>query len=100
MDTKCRVEYLTSFYADIAAVSKDLEEYPQKAARIFAKADKAILDLEKFPEMYQEYRYLPGYRCIIVEDYMVVYKYHKQIGLVNVHNLIYGGKNIPAHLKL
>ena len=94
-----RIEYISTFHADILVVNEFLAEYPRKAARVFAKADKAISILKTMPELYPVYHDVPEYRAIVIEDYMVFYKFKKQDRLVEIHRLIYGRMDIPAQLQ-
>jgi len=96
---KYKIEYISTFHADILAVNRFLAEYPRKAARIFAKADKAIMNLRTMPELYPVYHDVPAYRSIVIEDYMVFYKVKKQERLVEIHRLIYGHMDIPAQIQ-
>ena len=71
MGMSYKIEYISTFYSDVRSVVDFLTEYPSKAARIFAKADKSISSLEEMPEMYPVYMDLPTFRFIVVEDYLV-----------------------------
>ena len=96
---KYRIEYISTFHADVLSVEKFLAEHPKKAMRIFAKIDKALLNVKKMPEMYPVYHVIPTYRFITVEDYVVLYKFRKKDGVVEVHRLFYGGMDIPVHMQ-
>ena len=93
-----RIEYISTFYADVSSVAEFLSEYPRKAARIFAKIDKILGNLENMPEMYPVYKDVPSFRFITVEDYLVFYKVKKQDEIVEIHRLLYGRMDIPAHI--
>jgi len=41
-----KLEYISTFYSDIASVSDYLEDYPQKAKRLFEKMDIPIQLIE------------------------------------------------------
>ena len=71
---KYRIEYISTFYMDILAITEFLTDYPEKASRIFAKIDRALKPLGKMPEMYPVYPDVPSYRFIVVEDYLVFYR--------------------------
>ena len=94
-----KIEYISTFYTDIQSVLDFLAEYPGKAARIFAKADKSISNLEEMPEMYPVYVDIPSFRFIVVEDYLVFYKFIQESGIVEVHRLLYGRMDIPEHMQ-
>jgi plasmid stabilization system protein ParE len=76
-----------------------LIEYPVKAARIFAKIDRALGNLRKMPEMYPVYQDVPAFRFITVEDYLVFYKVEKQNKIIEIHRLIYGRMDIPKQME-
>jgi plasmid stabilization system protein ParE len=98
---KYKIEYISTFHTDVLSVAEYLEEYPKKAARIFAKMDRAIKNLEDMPELYPIYRDIPSFRFIVVEDYLVFYKVKKKGkgGIVEIHRLIHGRMDIPAHIQ-
>ena len=94
-----KIEYISTFYFDVQSIMDFLTDYPSKAARIFAKADKSISNLEEMPEMYPVYMDIPSFRVIVVEDYLVFYKFIKESGRVEVHRLLNGRMDIPEHIR-
>jgi len=94
-----RVEYISTFHADVLTVAEFLEEYPKKAARIFATIDNALRNLAKWPEMYPVYHDIPAFRFIVAEDYLVFYKVKNQEKLVEVHRLLHGRMDVPTHMQ-
>ena len=99
MGMSCKIEYISTFLSDVQTVADLLVEFPNKAARIFAKADKSISNLKEMPEMYPVYMDVPSFRFIVVEDYLVFYKFIKDRGIVEVHRLLYGRMDIPEHMQ-
>ena len=99
MAMKHRIEYISTFYADVVSVEGFLEEYQRKAARIFAKIDKAVKGLEEMPELHPVYHDIPDFRFFVVEDYLVFYKVKKSLGIVEIHRLIHGRMDIPGHIQ-
>jgi len=95
---KYRFEYISTFHSDIAEVTSNLEEYPQKAKRIFKNIDKKLLYLVDSPELYPIYDDFPVFRRIVVEDYLVFYSINEAQKVIEVHRLIYGRMDIIAHL--
>ena len=93
-----KIEYISTFYSDVRSVMVFLAEYPSKAARIFAKAEKSISNLKEMPEMYPVYMDIPTYRFIVVEDYLVFYRFIQESGIVEVHRLLYGRIDIPEYM--
>ena len=94
-----KIEYISTFHFDVQSVADFLAEYPSKAARIFAKADKSISSLKELPEMYPVYTDMPSFRFIVVEDYLVFYKFIQESGVVEVHRLLYGGMDIAKQMQ-
>ena len=99
MDMKYNIEYISTFHVDMLTVARILDEYPEKAARIFAKAEKFIKPLVDMPEMYPIYPDAPSYRFFAVEDYLVFYKVKKRERIIEIRRLLYGRMDIPAHIK-
>ena len=99
MDTVYRLEYISTFHADIAQMAEDLEEYPQKAARILSKLDKILSHLALMPEMFPVYEDFPIFRKIVVEDYVVFYLLDRVNNVVEIHRLLYGAMNLPEWLS-
>ena len=95
----CNIEYISTFYSDVQSVMNFLKDYPNKASRIFAKADKSISYLYEMPEMHPIYLDVPSFRFIVVEDYIVFYKFIKESNSVEIHRLIYGGMDIPTQFN-
>ncbi|MDR2903782.1 MAG: type II toxin-antitoxin system RelE/ParE family toxin [Clostridiales bacterium] len=96
---KYRLEYISTFHAEMPPIADYLAEYPRKAARIFAKIDKMLTSLEDMPELCPVYRYASAYRFFTVEDYLVLYKVKHQDSVVEVHHLFNGRMDILARLK-
>jgi plasmid stabilization system protein ParE len=98
MDTMCKVEYIATFHVDVIKIADDLDEYPEKAARIFAKLDKILSNLILMPEMFPLYDDFSIFRKIVIEDYLVFYTYNNFTGLIEIHRLLYGGMDLPNYL--
>lgn len=99
MATKYRIEYISTFYDDVVDVTVFLDQYPNKAARIYEKLDRSILRLKDNPKMYRVYQDFPFFRVIVVEDYLAFYTVDDEKHLVEIHRLLYGGMDIPAQLS-
>ena len=99
MGMNCNIEYLSSFYSDLESITNFLSDYPKKAERVFQKADKSIGYLKEMPEMYPIYPDIPLFRFIVVEDYLVFYRFIEELNLVEIHRMIYGRMDIPVHLS-
>ena len=95
-----RLEYISTFYTDIANVESYLEEYPQKAKRIFEEVDKKLSNLIDNPELYPVYDDFPLFRRIVVEDYLVFYTINERANIIEVHRLINGKMDVPKQLSV
>ena len=94
-----RLEYIHTFYQDITDVILYLDDYPQKAKRIFEKLDNRLSVLQEYPEMYPVYNDYPVFRKIVIEDYLVFYLYRKKDNLVEIHRLINGRMDVITALE-
>ena len=93
-----KIEYISAFHADISNVANNLKDYPQKAKRIFEKLDRALRNLAEMPEIYPIYEYVPVFRKIIIEDYLLFYYINEMDGIIEIHRLIYGRMDIKNQL--
>jgi plasmid stabilization system protein ParE len=94
-----KIEYISTFRAEVLPIADYPAEYPEKAVRIFAGIDKALKNLEEMPELYPIYRYAPAFRFFTPEDYLVFYKVNKQSGIVEIHHLFNGRMDISSQLQ-
>jgi plasmid stabilization system protein ParE len=92
-----KIEYISTFHDDVQSFREYLSDFPNKAARIFAKIDKIIPNLKTMPEMFPIYPDVPRFRFIVVEDYLVFYKIKHKNKLVEIHRLLNSRMNISAH---
>ena len=98
MATKFRIEYISTFYFDVLDVVSSLEEYPQKAKRIFEKLDRKLMHLVEYPEMYPIYDDFPDFRRIVIEDYLVFYTTNEHDSIIEIHRLINGHMDVIKQL--
>ena len=93
-----KLEYISTFHADISNLAENLHEYPAKAKRIIETLDKKLEALAQSPEMYQVYDDFPIFRRMPVEDYLVFYIVNERDRTVEVHRLIHGMMDISKQL--
>jgi plasmid stabilization system protein ParE len=98
MVMKYRIDYITTFSADVSTVIANLEENPQKAKRIFEKLDRSLGKTVGMPEMYPIYEDFPIFRRIVIEEYLVFYTINKRDRIIEVHRIIYGRIDIKQQL--
>jgi len=94
-----RIEYISTFHRDVLDAVVFMEDYQQKAKRIFEKLDKKLSSLVENPEMYPIYPDFPEFRRIIIEDYLVFYVVKVYEEVIEVHRLINGRMDISALLN-
>lgn len=97
---KYNLEYISTFHSDIIDIASNLEEYPQKAKRIFEMMDKKLLNLIDSPELYPVYSDFPAFRRIVIDDYLLFYIINEKAKIIEVHRLIYGRMDVIAQLSL
>lgn len=94
-----KIEYISTFHADVLQAIDFLSEYSQKANRIFSKLDKILGSLVNTPEMYPIYEDFPLFRKVTVEDYLVFYTVNKKDKIIEIHRLIYARMDITKQLR-
>jgi len=94
-----RLEYIATFYSDIADVASYLEGYPRKAKCIFESMDNKLSKLVDNPKLYPIYEDFPDFRRIVIEDYLVFYTINEQADIIEVHRLICGKMDVPYQLS-
>ena len=94
-----RLEYISTFYEDIFSIDLYLEEYPQKAKRIFEKIDEKLNNLVNHPELYPVYDDFPVFRRIVVEDFLVFYVVKEDDEIIEIHRVINGKMDVPNRLS-
>ena len=97
---KYTVIYIEAAMKDIAEITEYLSRfYPDTPLRFQRAVKKAIENLIDNPFMYAEYPENPKYRRIVVNDYLIFYKVIEASGVVEVHRVLYGMRDIAAHLS-
>jgi len=94
-----KIEYISSFHRDVLEVVAYLEDYQQKAKRIFEKLDNRLIKLVENPEMYPVYMDFPEFRKIVIEDYLVFYMTKEQDEIIEVHRILSGHMDLITLLN-
>ena len=94
-----KLEYISTFYEDILSIDSYLEEYPQKAKRIFEKIDEKLNKLVDHPELYPVYDDFPAFRRIVIEDFLVFYAIKEDDDIIEIHRVINGKIDVPSRLS-
>ena len=95
-----KLEYISTFQTDLTNVASYLEDYPQKAKRIFEEMDNKLSNLIDNPEMYPIYQDFPVFRRIVIEDYLLFYLVNKRTDIIEVHRIIYGRMDVLKQLNI
>ena len=96
---KCSVKYSTFFYNDLAAVEDYLSQFSETA---FSRFKDMLYDrierAKDMPMMYAAYPYAPEYRHIVINKYVVFYRFQEDENTIYMHRLLHGAQNIPDYL--
>ena len=95
---KYKVKYLPSLARDIHRISEALEEYPEKAKRLFQEMDEKILRLEDMPLMCPIFHARPKYRKMALEDHLLFYTVDTSRHEVKLHRILYSKMDAARHL--
>ena len=95
-----KLEYISTFQTDLTNVASYLEDYPQKAKRIFEEMDNKLSNLIDNPEMYPIYQDFPVFRRIVIEDFLLFYLVNKRTDIIEVHRIIYGRMDVLKQLNV
>ena len=95
---KYKVKNLPIANQDLVAIDKALEEYPNKAGRLFQEIHKKLKQLEDMPHMWPQYSHNMKYRKMVLEDYLLFYQVDDGAREVRVYRILYGKMDIPRHI--
>ena len=96
---KYSVKYSTFFFNDIAAVETYLSQFSETAfARFKAAFNKSIEKVKATPMMYAVYPFAPEYRHIVIDKYVIIYKFYEKGNIIYMYRLLHGAQNIPEYL--
>lgn len=72
--------------------------YPHTAGRVLGELETKLAQLSQYPEMYAVSRYDAYYRSFPVERYLVFYHINREQETVEIHRVLRGSWDLPAHL--
>lgn len=91
--------YLPLAVEDIERLAGYLSRfYPHTAGRVLGDLETKLAQLAQYPEMYAVSRYDPYYRSFPVDRYLVFYHVDTEQETVEIHRILRGSWNLPAHL--
>ena len=96
---KCTVKYSTFFLNDLATVEDYLSQFSVTAFDRFKDILRdRIENAKNMPMMYAEYTFAPQYRHIVIDKYVVVYRFYESDNVIYMYRLLHGAQNIPDYL--
>jgi len=96
---KYKISYLPIANRDILRISEALEEYPNKAKKLFQEMEKRIKNLEDMPYSHPAYHLRPKYRRMILEDHLLFYVVDDNEKKVMIYRVLYSKMDIPKHIE-
>ena len=96
---KYKAVYIESARKDVAEIKSYLEQFYPSAPSTFLKTLKTRVEsLCDNPLLYAVYEGDTAYRKMAVLDYLVFYKVLEDDGEIEIHRVLYSGRDIKAHL--
>jgi len=93
------VKYSSFFFNDTAAVETYLSQFSESAFPRFKSAlDKSIEKIKAMPMMYAVYPFAPEYRHIVIDKYVLIYRFSEKGNTIYMYRLLHGAQNIPEYL--
>mgnify|MGYP000944865976 FL=1 len=97
---KYKLIYMDLVLDDMAAVKRYLSGfYPGTWPRFSQKLEDGISALSSMPYICEAYRSGSDYRCLVVEDYLVLYKVNETEKAVYIHRILHGSRDIQRFLN-
>ena len=98
MGMKYKVTYLPLANQDILRISKALENYPNKAKRLFQEMENKLKMLEDMPYRWPAFRMKPEYRQMVLEDHLLFYLVDEDEHAVKIYRVLYEKMDMPKHI--
>jgi addiction module RelE/StbE family toxin len=93
------IGYSPDFFDDLTAITDYLSKYSSTAsARFKALLRDRINKVKAMPSMYAALSYAPGYRHIVIEKYVAVYRVDEANRRVFMYRLLHGAQDIKNYL--
>jgi len=94
-----RAEYIEPAKRDVSGIKDYLSQfYPSTPLKFLAAIKQGIENLRDNPFICPEYEDNPAYRRMVVLDYLVFYKVFEVTGIIEIHRVLHGKRNIKEHL--
>ena len=96
---KYKAVYIELALEDVEGIRGYLSQfYPNTPVKFLSALKKGIENLCDNPFIYAEYEENTAYRKMVVLDYLVFYKVIEPEGIVEIHRVLYGMRDIKAYL--
>ena len=97
---KYSIRYLPDTVTDRDEIKEYLSQYYESTVENFFKLLKEKTSrLKEFPYSCPVYEHDPDYYRMVVGDYLVFYIVNEDDGVVEIHRIFHGSKDIRQHLK-
>jgi len=94
-----KVEYIETARQDVGGIKEYLSQfYPSTPLKVLAEIKKSVENLRDNPFICPEYEGNPAYRRMVVLDYLVFYKVFEATGVMEIHRVLHGKRDIKAYL--
>jgi len=96
---KYKVVFLPEAMSDADEIRQYLSQYYSNTVRKFLDLlRKRIGTLRDNPHLAQAYPDRPSYRRLVVENYLVFYKVNEVTGIIEIHRILHGSRDISRYL--
>ena len=84
---------------DVRAIQHYLRQFSQKAPERFRRIMQEKLEkVRDNPNMYEQYRYQPRYRCVQIEKYLLFYYVDDKQKTIYIFRVLHGAQDTPSYL--
>jgi plasmid stabilization system protein ParE len=88
---KYKVDYSTFFFSDLAVITDYLSQFSSSASlRLKDSLRDRIEKIKVMPNMYEEYRYAPEYRHIVIDKDVVFYQIDDMKKTILLYRFLHG----------
>jgi addiction module RelE/StbE family toxin len=94
-----KAEYIELAQHDVSGIKEYLSQfYPSTPVKFLKEIKQSVESLRDNPFICPEYEDNPAYRRMVVSDYLVFYKVFEKTGIIEIHRILHGKRNIKEHI--
>lgn len=94
-----QVRYSVFARRDTEKILDDLSRYSVSAPDRFAdRLEEQVERIKEMPYLYEEYRFAPKYRRMVIDKYVVLYQVLEEEQAILVYRVLHGAQNILQYL--